>query len=123
MKKISAILLAIMMLLALFLFYGDNFDLLKKIFLEEHSNEELKEMLRGFGIKGYITVTVLAMLQVVFTFLPAEPIQVISGITFGFPIGLLLCTIGVFLGNTLVYVMYRFWGEKIRDYFVKNLHF
>ncbi len=109
-------------LLAVFLFSGDNFILLKSIFAEEHTNEELQEKLGDFGIKGYITIAVLSMLQVMLPFLPAEPVQVIAGIAFGFPIGVLCCTIGVILGNLFIFIMYKLYGNRIQAYFVKNIH-
>ena len=109
-------------LLAVFLFSGDNLDLLKSIFAEEHTNEELQEKLGDFGIKGYITITILAMLQVMLPFLPAEPVQVIAGIAFGFPIGLLCCTVGVILGNLFIFIMYKIYGNRIQSFFVKNIH-
>ena len=109
-------------LLAVFLFSGDNLDLLKSIFAEKHTNEELQEKLGDFGIKGYVTIAILAMLQVVLPFLPAEPIQVIAGIAFGFPIGLLCCTIGVFVGNLFIFIMYKIYGNRIQAFFVKNIH-
>lgn len=115
--------LGIVALLGWFMLSGDNAELLESIFAEEHTTEELRDKLRGFGVRGYITITVLAMLQVVVSFLPAEPVQVLAGVTFGFPIGLLLCTIGVLLGNTVIFVLYRTYGDGIRQYFVKNLHF
>lgn len=122
-KIIGAVgIFVILALLALFMFSGDNFDLLRSIFMEDHSDEELREKLADFGIKGYITIVILSMLQVVVTFLPAEPVQVLAGLTFGFPIGLLCCTIGVVIGNTLVYTLYKLLGDKMRDYFIKNLH-
>lgn len=110
-------------LLMVFLFSGDNFVLLKSIFADENlDNDELREKLSDFGIKGYITITILAMLQVVFPFLPAEPVQVIAGIAFGFPIGLICCTIGVILGCLFIFVMYKIFGNRIHHYFVKNIH-
>ena len=56
--------LVILALLLLFVFSGSNFDLLKSIFLDDLSNEELRETLSGFGWRGYITVVMLSMLQV-----------------------------------------------------------
>ena len=122
-KIASGITLVIMFfLLGLMLFSGGNLQLLKSIFLEEHTNEELRDKLAGFGVRGYFTIALLSMLQVVIPVLPAEPVQVLGGLTFGFPIGLACCTVGVFLGNTVVYILYKTFGDKIREYFVKNLH-
>ena len=110
-------------LLALFLFSGDNLDLLRSLFTEKHTNEELQEKLRQFGIKGYVTIAILSMMQIVLPFLPAEPVQVVAGVAFGFPIGLLCCTVGVLLGNLFIFIMYKLYGNRIRDYFVKNIQF
>ena len=122
-KIISSIFLLVLFALLLWLlFSGGNLEILKSVFTEDLTRDEIRERLRELGYRGYITVTVLAMLQVVFTFLPAEPVQVISGIAFGFPIGLLCCTVGVLLGNTLIFILYKAFGNKLREYFVKNLH-
>lgn len=109
-------------LLMLFVFSGDNYHLLLSLFREDMSQEELQDALRDFGIRGYITVGFLAMLQVICTFLPAEPVQVLGGMTFGFSIGLLCCWAGVFLGNTLIFLLQKTYGDKLRGFFVKKLH-
>ena len=113
--------LSLLLLLTVFLFSGKNYDLVRSMFLEEHTNEELIEKLDDFGIKGYVTVTVLAMLQVVFAFLPAEPVQVLAGLAFGFPIGLLCCLVGVILGNTIIFCLFKTYGNSIKEYFVRKI--
>lgn len=115
-------LVAFLALLMVFMFSGDNFDLLKSIFMDDLSDEELKEKLMGFGWRGYITVVMLAMLQVVCAFLPAEPVQVLAGLTFGFPIGLLCCWTGVLIGNTVIFLLQKTFGDKLRGFFMKKLH-
>lgn len=125
-RKVKLIILAglfvFFVLLGIFLFSGDNYYILKSIFFEEHTNEELRDILNDFGIKGYVTIVILATLQVCFPFLPAEPVQVIAGIVFGFPVGLICCTIGVVLGNIFIFVMYKIYGNRIQAFFVKNIH-
>ena len=115
-------LFVLFILLALFLFSGDEFEILKIILTQDHDAEELQDLLGKFGIKGYVTVAVLSMLQVMFPFLPAEPVQVISGVSFGFPIGLLCCTIGVIFGNLFIYFIYKIYGDRVEAFFVKNIH-
>lgn len=115
-------LLVFLAMLLLFVFSGSNFDLLKSIFLDDLSNEELRETLSGFGWRGYITVAMLSMLQVVCAFLPAEPVQVLGGLTFGFPIGLLCCCIGIAMGNTVIFLLYKTFGDRMHRFFVKKLH-
>ncbi len=115
-------LLVVLALLLLFVFSGSNFDLLKSLFADDLSNEELRDKLNDFGWRGYITVAVLAMLQVVCAVLPAEPVQVLAGLTFGFPVGLLCCCIGVFLGNTAIFLLHKTFGDRLHSFFVKKLH-
>ena len=110
-------------LLMLFLLSDENIALIKSVFSDDVSGDEVHDILLGLGMRGYVTVVILAMLQVILTFLPAEPVQVVAGLTFGFPVGLLLCTIGVFIGNTVIYVLYKVYGDKLNEYFDRKLHF
>ncbi len=111
----------ILALLALFALSGGNLELLKSLFTQNFSNEELRDQLKDFGWRGYIVISVLAALQLVCTVLPAEPIQVLAGFTFGFPVGLLCCMIGVLLGSTLIYMLQNTYGDRLRSFFVKKL--
>ncbi|MBQ7045255.1 MAG: VTT domain-containing protein [Clostridia bacterium] len=109
------------LLLMLFMFSGNNFDLLMNILKNDLTQEQLRDKLNDFGWRGYITVTVLAVLQILCAFLPAEPVQVLAGITFGFYIGFLCCIIGVFIGNTVIFLLHKSFGNKLSGYFVKKL--
>ncbi len=109
--------------LSLFLFSGDNVLILKQLFDPSLESDDVQRVLSGLGYKGHITVSLLAMLQVVFAFLPAEPVQVAAGIAFGFPIGILCCMIGVLLGNTLLYVLYKIYAGKLDSYIDEKLGF
>lgn len=111
----------VVFLLGLFLFTGENVEIIRTVFTKEMSNEQIQEALRNIGWRGYITVAILSMLQVVIAFLPAEPVQVLAGLTFGFPVGLLCCTVGVVLGSSVVFLLYKIFGDNLRKYFDKRL--
>lgn len=104
-----------------FMLSGDNKQILIDIFVKDIPKEELQDHLSGFGWKGYITLGLLSVLQVVFTFVPAEPIQVVAGVSFGILKGVACCFAGVLIGNTVVYVLYRIYGDKLSEYFDKKL--
>lgn len=108
--------------LVLFLCSGNNFELLKSIFWDDLSREALEAKFGTFTWQDHITVTCLAALQVICTFLPAEPVQVLGGLAFGFPVGLLCCMVGVLVGNTVIFLLYKVFGDKLHDLFVKKLH-
>ena len=99
-------LIPVIFLLGKFLFTKENILIFKTVFTKDLSNDQIQEVLAGIGWRGYITIAILSMLQVVLTFLPAEPVQVLSGLTFGFPIGLACCMAGVALGNSLIFLLY-----------------
>lgn len=121
-KIFSAFFVAvILVLLTVFLFSGENKHLVKTLFDTNQTKAELQEKLSSLGLRGHIVVTVLAMMQVLISFLPAEPVQVIAGVSFGFPIGVLCCTLGVLLGNSLIYLLYYIFGDRIRHFFDKAL--
>ena len=109
--------LAIFAGLLVFLFSGDNFVLLKDMFRSDITQEELQVVLSRLGIKGYFTIGILSMLQVVLTIFPAEPVQVMGGIAFGLFRGTLVCLAGVFVGNTLIYFLYKIYGDRLSDFF------
>lgn len=112
----------VIVLLIMLALSGGNWDLLKSLFMKDLSDEQLRDQLQEFGWRGYIVITALATLQVVCTFLMAEPVQVLGGFTFGFPVGLLCCMIGVLLGNTLIYMLQNIFGDRLRGFFVKKLN-
>ena len=122
-KVIFSVILFTALLSVFFLLTGDNVRLLKELFAGELSNEELRDRLMDLGLGGYIAIAALSMVQVVCTVIPAEPIQVLAGLAFGFPVGLLCCAAGVLVGNTVIFVLYKTFGNRLRDYFTRNLTF
>lgn len=117
------LLIALFIGLGVFLFSGDNAEIVKNLFRGNLTREKLRESLAGFGVRGYITIGFLSMLQVALTFLPAEPVQVMAGIGMGILKGGLVCLAGVFLGNTLIYILYKIYGDRLKEYFHKNAEF
>ena len=109
--------------LIVFLFSGKNFEFLKEIFNTNASKEDVRNAIGKLGIRSYIVVALLAMVQVVFTFIPAEPLHVISGISFGLVKGAIICLIGILIGNTIIYVLNKLFGDKLKEFFASNINF
>lgn len=124
-KKLIALIcfIAIFIGLLIFLFYGDNFNVLKEIFNTNATKEQIQDSIAKLGIRAYIVVFILSMLQVVLTFVPAEPLHVIAGISFGLWKGMAVCLAGIMVGNTIVYILYKLFGTKLTDYFAANVDF
>lgn len=104
-----------------FLFYGENFELFKTFFRKDITAEEIRETTRAFGARGVISVGLLAALQVVLMFFPAEPLHVIAGAGYGLLPGVLICVAGVFIGNTVIYVLYKIFGSRLTEYYKNNI--
>lgn len=71
-----------------------------------------KELLVSKGILGFLTVVLVEALQMVVVFIPAEFIQISSGMSYPFPVALLLCDLGVCLGATIIFLLVRVLGFK-----------
>ena len=108
-------------LLCVFVFSKDNLALMKSIFLKDLSQEELKAKFDVFNWHDYVTIITLAAVQVICTFLPAEPVQVLSGLSFGFGIGLLCCMAGMLLGSSVIFLLQKSFGNRLHNFFAKKL--
>ena len=100
-------LIAVISLFALFLK-----DILVPYIRMEIANdlEGAKELLVSKGVLGFLTVVLVEALQMVVVFIPAEFIQISSGMSYPFYIALLLCDLGVCLGATIIFVLVRAFG-------------
>lgn len=64
-------------------------------------------LLRNKGIQGFLAVSLIEALQMVVVFIPAEFIQISSGLSYPFPVALLLCVTGVCLGASMIFFLVR----------------
>lgn len=124
-KKLIALAIFIVIFIGLlvFLFYGDNFNVLKEIFNTNATKDQIQDSIGKLGIRAYIVVFILSMLQVILTFVPAEPLHVIAGISFGLWKGMAVCLAGIMVGNTIIFILYKLFGTKLTDYFATNVEF
>lgn len=109
-------------LVGLLLLSGDNYQIIKSVFTNDYTAEQVRDKLLDLGFRGYFTIALLSMMQILIAFLPAEPIQVLAGVSFGLPLGILWCAVGVLMGNSVIFLLYKFYGNGVKQYFVKNLH-
>ena len=66
-----------------------------------------KELLVSTGALGFLSVALVEALQMVVVFIPAEFIQISSGMSYPFPVAVLLCDAGICLGATIIYTLVR----------------
>lgn len=125
MNKIVSVILFLILFagLMIFLFSGGNFEIILNIFRNDMSPEEIQDSLKDFGIRGYITIGVLSTLQVILTFLPSEPVQIVAGLSFGLVRGGLACLAGIFLANSLVFLIHKRNAQRLTEWFEQNAEF
>ena len=104
-----------------FLLSGDNLSLFKEFFRKGITQEEIREIAQKFGWRGIVSIGLLSMLQVILMFLPAEPVQVVAGVSYGLGYGLLICLAGVIVGNTIIYVAYKIFGTRMSEYYSRKI--
>lgn len=103
----TVMILSVVCVLGLFTYF--LWDILVPVLQMNFRNdtEGAKELLRQKGWMGYLTVIFVEALQMVVVFIPAEFIQISSGLSYSFPLALLLCDLGVCLGATIIFVLVR----------------
>ena len=112
--KILSIVLTMLAVAGLFwfMFSGDNRIIIKQLFTADLDQDEFVELIRSFGLRGCITLSILSMMQVIIPFMPEEPVQVLAGMGYGVWQGILICLIGIVLGNSLIYLAYKVFGKR-----------
>ena len=107
MKKRLIFIIIIAAIIALFVFF--LWDIMVPLFrLQAQNNTEgAKALLLSKGAAGGVAVALVEALQMVVIFIPAEFIQITSGLSYPFYIALLLCDLGVCLGATIIFILVR----------------
>ena len=107
MKKKIIIILILAAIICLFAFFLR--DIMIPLFRMQAQNDldGTRELLRSRGIFGGITVILVEALQMVVIFVPAEFIQISSGLSYPFYIALILCDLGICLGASIIFVLVR----------------
>jgi len=105
-KKIIIILIVVGIICLLAFFLRDIMIPLIRM-QAQNDVEGTRELLLSRGIFGGITVVLVEALQMVVIFVPAEFIQISSGLSYPFYIALILCDLGVCLGASIIFVLVR----------------
>lgn len=80
---------------------------------------EFKQNVSNMGFLGVLLVLGLQIIQIFVAVIPGQPVEVITGMLYGTYWGVLICTIGIFLGTSLVYFTVKRLGKDIAELFFK----
>ena len=124
-QKVFICLLAIITLVILFFFLKNTIIEIIKLQIQ-NKPEAVKGLLIDQGIFGILSIILVEGLQMVVVFISAEFIQISAGISYPWYVAAPLCTAGIFLGSTIIYLlcnltkfdssMFKKQTEKIQNF-------
>ena len=83
--------------------------------LEPAQMDAFRETLQSLGAAGALALGALQFLQTVSGVIPALPIQLAAGLTYGPVGGLCICLVGIGLGSTVVFLAVKRLGQPLVD--------
>ena len=108
-----AIIAVLAVIILLFVFFLKDI-MIPLIRLEaRHDLSGVKELLADKGLFGALSVILVEALQMVVVFIPAEFIQISTGLSYPLWAAILLCDLGVCLGATIIFSLVRWF--KVRN--------
>lgn len=72
--------------------------------------ENFSTNIKSLGVSGALLISLLEICKAVVVFLPAEPIELLSGMCFGPILGAVVIYIGVFISTVLIYLAVSKYG-------------
>lgn len=110
--KFSFSLIVIGVLLAILVFISIDLYQPLRLFIETDNIIPLQKQIDTYGFWRYFFIVILHAFQVLLTIIPAQPIQIVAGLTCGPLLGFVSCIIGIFIGNTIIYFLVRIFKTK-----------
>ena len=83
--------------------------------MEPERMAAFREALHSFGAAGALALAGLQALQTVSGLIPALPIQLAAGLTYGAFGGLAICLSGIAVGSTVVFLLVKRFGQPVVD--------
>ena len=106
--KIIIFIITILILIGLTIYL---FPIINKL-LEKDGKEVFKEEIQNSGFLGIMLLFSLQAAQIFLPILPGEPIEILSGMCYGWLGGLVFITISVFIITTAIFFIVRKLGRN-----------
>ena len=103
-ERVTILVLALIVLGLLVFFLNSVFFPFIKLEINQDF-DGAKALLTDKGFLGYATVSLIEALQMVVIFIPAEFIQLSSGMSYPWWLAIILCDIGVILCSSIIYLL------------------
>ncbi len=106
-KKISRLILLVVYVIFLTALTFVTIPFLKSF----ESPEDFKNYIDGFGVWGFVVVLFIQIAQIVVALIPGELVEFIIGALYGWIGGLVLCLIGITIGQIIIFYSVKFFGK------------
>lgn len=110
-RKILSAVLIIISIFLIAMVVIDLIPLLKNVIGNIKDESAITSDIQEYGAQGVLLLAALQALQVITIIFPSAPIQILAGLTYGIFFGLLICLAGYMIGNTIVFVLIRRFGD------------
>ena len=85
--------------------------------------DEFRAWIHSYGPWGWLIFIGLEVLQVIISVIPAGPVNIAAGYSYGVLWGTVICLVGDTLGSMIVFLLVKRFGMKIIRIFFKNNEF
>ena len=85
--------------------------------------DEFRAWIQSYGPWGWLIFIGLEVLQVIISVIPAGPVNIAAGYSYGVLGGTILCIIGDTLGSMIVFLLVRRFGMKVIRFFFRHDEF
>ena len=82
--------------------------------------EGFKQWLDAYRGLGWAVFVFIRAFQTVIKIVPAEPLEIVAGYAWGTWGGLILCSIGTFIGSVIIFLLSEYLGEKFVKAFINE---
>lgn len=90
-------------------------------FIEKLSEPEnqirFKEWVNDIGIRGWLIVLGIQILQIVIAFIPGEPVELLAGVIYGTFGGLIVCLAGASMASAITFTLSKKYGKPLLNRF------
>ena len=109
--KIVKIIILILAVLIIIGVISNLFPIIKDLNTKE-GQIAFKEIISNSKIEGFLILFVLQIVQIIFAFIPGEPIEILAGVCFGSLWGTIFIMISIFISTLVIYLLVKRWGKK-----------
>lgn len=82
--------------------------------IKSYNHPELfQKYIENFGIWGFFVMLLIQVAQIIVAIIPGEAVEFVAGTIYGWFGGLLLCSIGIATGQTIIFKAVRFFGKNL----------